>query len=571
MARIEWARLTGDDVEHVIAVMVARENVLARRIRPSRGDRGLDIVVPNTDVGSVDVYQVKSFALNLGSSEKRQITKSFRRLRDHAAKTGLSVANWYLVLPLDPTPENIAWFDDLTTGAGFGVAWRGLIYVDGLAARYPDVIDYYLRDGKARLEAAVADLTSILRTGLRMTPGVSDTPGPLTAHEIRTGLLALHAELNRYDPHYRYDFSVDAVPPEVPDQPWLVFAAQLSDDRACVTFKVFARYTESTEDRPVPLGVHWKLVPDSDTARQLTDWATDGTPFEAPLGSADIKADLPGGFGGDFAGAAVKLGPTETGQPYKLRVQVIAPSGEILASCRLNMNRVTIGLDHAGSRASGVEEHGVFSLELRFETETQTAAMSLSSLDITGSRPAQVIPALQFLATFRPPNVLRFALPYGPVSHGGMPIPDGLPDSSEANILLQIVEALTTIQEYTPAQITVPDLTAITQTEARDLISAARLLRGETVTGRWEKLRVRVDPATLAAGEPAVTVMWHEPLTVMINGVEIDLGLRQVQLEAVKVTVDVTAKPDKDGLLPADFRPHAGNQRVLIRRTQEAP
>jgi hypothetical protein len=37
-----------------------------------------------------------------------------------------------------------------------------------LAADYPSVIDYSLRDGKDRLQAALESLTTVLRTGLRI-------------------------------------------------------------------------------------------------------------------------------------------------------------------------------------------------------------------------------------------------------------------------------------------------------------------------------------------------------------------------------------------------------------------
>ncbi|HVL07331.1 MAG TPA: hypothetical protein VM388_15185 [Acidimicrobiales bacterium] len=567
MARVEWARLSGDDVEHVLSVMLAREHPTARRIRPSQGDRGLDVVVPRPELGGFDVYQVKSFAVNLGSNEKRQIKKSFKRVVAHAADSGLPITGWYLVLPLDPTPQNTEWFDELTTGSAFPTGWRGLIYVDGLAAKYPDVIDYYLRDGKDRLAAAVADLTAIVRTGVMGLPRASsERGGPLAPADVQAGLVALHTELNRYDPHYRYDFAVDAVRPDVPDQPWLVYAAQVGDDRVCVTFKVFARFAEATSERPIPLTIRWKLRPDSPAAAGLQDWATYGAPFEAPLGSADLELDLPGGLGGEVADAAVRVGPAATGKPYQLRTEVVAQTGDVLASCLLNMNPVTVGVARVGSRASGTEQHGVFAIEMRFNHDTQAANLSMTSLDITGRHPTDVLPGLRFLAEFHPPNGLRFALPFGPATHTPIPITDEIEEPAEADVVLHTVEALATIQEHTQVQVRVPDLTAITRREAGAIVRAARLLRGETLTGQWDVQRVRVDPTRLAAGEPAVTVMWDEPLTVRVGDVDIDLGVRRVQLLAVKIDVPEGAVPDEDGLVEAEFHPFDGNRDLVIRR-----
>jgi hypothetical protein len=51
----------------------------ALRIRPSQGDRGLDIIIPAAaDPKKWDVYQVKKFATNVSDGQKRQIEKSFR-------------------------------------------------------------------------------------------------------------------------------------------------------------------------------------------------------------------------------------------------------------------------------------------------------------------------------------------------------------------------------------------------------------------------------------------------------------------------------------------------------------
>jgi hypothetical protein len=44
MARIEWTRRDGDDVEAVVAMFVNRERPNSTRITPSRGDGGVDIV-----------------------------------------------------------------------------------------------------------------------------------------------------------------------------------------------------------------------------------------------------------------------------------------------------------------------------------------------------------------------------------------------------------------------------------------------------------------------------------------------------------------------------------------------
>jgi hypothetical protein len=69
------------------------------RVKPSRGDHGVDIYVPG-DAGWI-VYQVKSFTGKLTSSHRRQITNSWDEFRDFAAERNLNVVAWYAVRPED--------------------------------------------------------------------------------------------------------------------------------------------------------------------------------------------------------------------------------------------------------------------------------------------------------------------------------------------------------------------------------------------------------------------------------------------------------------------------------------
>ena len=48
----------------------------------------------------------------------------------------------------------------LTDDAPFPCRWLGGT-LDGLAARYPEVIEYYLGNGRAQLEAQLRDLSSV--------------------------------------------------------------------------------------------------------------------------------------------------------------------------------------------------------------------------------------------------------------------------------------------------------------------------------------------------------------------------------------------------------------------------
>jgi len=78
VTRVEWTRTEPGDIEHVVSMLLCRENPSAVRIRPSRGDGGIDVLTPSRDGTGVAVYQVKSFTRNLTQGQKAQAERSFR-------------------------------------------------------------------------------------------------------------------------------------------------------------------------------------------------------------------------------------------------------------------------------------------------------------------------------------------------------------------------------------------------------------------------------------------------------------------------------------------------------------
>lgn len=562
MARVEWSRTAPDDVEHVVAVMLLREHPSAQRIRPSQGDGGIDVLVPSQGSPEVDVYQVKGFSSNLTSGQKSQIKRSYSRLLRTMEARDLRVRNWYLALPLDATSENLAWLKEITADADFHCEWRGLAFLDGLAADYPEVIDYYLRDGKDRLEAAVAALAKVVRMGEAVASDSEEKS--IQPPDVVDGLAALHEELNRYDPHYRYDFSVDTVRPEVPYEPGQVFIAQIGDKHRTITFRVYARFHEATDERPIPIQVSWTVGDDGHTEQALREWLDFGTPFEAPLGSATLDLDLPGGLGGRVEGAAVKLGPAAGGKGYDLRLYIFDPAGEELVNVLVHMDPVSTGMSGAGVRASGTETNGVFDLEMRIALPDGGMTMNVSgSAELGGKRPAEILAGLRFLALFTEPNELRFGPAFGPPLPSGLELP-ARPATDRDDLLLRTVEALDTIQGVTQVQVFVPDLDTLSVRQALDLVQAGRLIRGETVVGTWESCDVRVQPDHVAESAPMMAVVLDESFSVMIGDTDVPLGIRRIHVTAAKLEL-LADTPGEDGLLPGRLVPGDGNRDATIR------
>jgi len=164
VARVEWTRQTGDDVEAVIGMLICSRYRNAVRVQPSQGDGGLDIFVPGQEGNRQrEVYQVNSLCEHLNSSRQRQIKRSLKEVIKTALEDGWEITKWHLVMPLDLTDRELRWFhDELTRDCEFPCEISGLLFCDTMAAHYPKVVDYYLRDGKERLQAAMNNLTGVI-------------------------------------------------------------------------------------------------------------------------------------------------------------------------------------------------------------------------------------------------------------------------------------------------------------------------------------------------------------------------------------------------------------------------
>lgn len=539
MARVEWTRRTPEEVEAVIGIALCRENPRAQRVRPGRGDGGVDIYIPEGD-GWV-VYQVKSFTESRTSSHERQITKSWSTLKKRIDAGEIAVKEWFLLRPLNPTPSDETWLAELTAGAGFPCGWKGLDFCDRLAADNPSVIDYYLHDGKERLRETIADF--MVAAGL--ASGEADPTAPTAAIP---SLEKLHEALNRFDPHFRFDFSVDTIeigspPPRVVPRAGLVGAATRVDGTRAITFRVYARFDEATLERPVPGRFIPDFEPGSPEWLAWEDFIAYGIPVDE-LPVRQFTIDMPGGLGATEEDAVARLGPArlDTARPFDLHVAVIDPSGLTIAETVVHMEAATTGLDGRGLAVQGVEEAGVFDLSLKLRADGDSMAFNLRSRDLTGAVPAATLPGLRVLSTFVPDNQMLLSLHHGPpLSARPMPIPEALPGRVVTARITRICEALAEIQRHTVTPVRVPDLTETTNDQVRPWLDAARLLRGDTITGTWNNCTITfdpdVEPPALEDGQHRLETV--EDITIDIAGTVIDLGHRRNVMKVARlVTLD---------------------------------
>ncbi|WP_436528234.1 hypothetical protein [Actinoplanes sp. HUAS TT8] len=99
-------------------MLVRRLHPSAQAIDGSGGDGGRDIAWNSPD--GLVVFEVKSYTSRLGSTQRRNIRDSLTTASQH------DPAQWILILPLDPTPAEEAWFNGLRKDfSPTDLQWRG--------------------------------------------------------------------------------------------------------------------------------------------------------------------------------------------------------------------------------------------------------------------------------------------------------------------------------------------------------------------------------------------------------------------------------------------------------------
>lgn len=485
MARVEWTRQAGEDVEAVVAMLLCRRYPNAVRVRPSQGDGGIDVFVPGPSGWGKEreVYQVKRFCENLTSSQKRKIKKSFERVVQASANEGWRITKWHLVMPLDMTSQNFGWLDTIVADAGFPCETNGLVFCDTYAADYPNVVDYYLRDGRERLQEQMNNLTAILSSRVSREPGEALVPA-----DVRTDLAAIHKGLNACDPFYKYDYGVSDNPSPDPSGPGLVAVCAMRHESVWITIKIFARSLAALEERPIG-GQFQIVIPkgDDELHEQVQKFIDYGAPLSLPQGTTTGSLDLPAGLGGELTGASLqvvnvveRVGEDDT----ELAIAMLAPDSDtVIAST--NIKRTEFSSGETGFRSIWVDTANLFTIEMLAKTNQGQRELTWhfhTEYDLNGRRPADVVNSLQFLAAMRAPNRIGIGLPYGPREFGNTGTVPAADDDERATKRWAVVaDALARIQDHVAVRLLMP--AQMSGNQAADIVEAAKLLDGDIRIG----------------------------------------------------------------------------------------
>ncbi len=570
MARVEWTALEGGEAETLLSNLLYNEYGRAVRVRPAQGDYGIDVLVPATnDPEPWDVYQIKKFATNLTDGQKTQVEKSFSRLLVGIVRRDLKINHWYLVMPLDPTPENLTWFAALPETAikrakaaksepltddeeivarawldtsGRQIDCKGLIFCESLAAKFPYVADHYLYGGAERLRNAVDSVASLLRGDMGMKAAAATAPGDgatalLEPREVLEHLKALDAVLDT-DPHYTYGHSVEPNTPVIQEEPGLVAATQVElRIGRWLTFKIYQRSAQSLEERPIPIEIKFKFEENSPEHEAFAVWKKFGKPFEA---NAAIKMNLPGGLGTEAEDALVKVSLPDDGSEFTNRLRVVDPDGVMLAELAF-IARAAVGADRTGMWATSADPSGTVETEGFFDAEVgATQSFNFTFKPLAGRAVTQAAPAVKFARHLHAPNRLQIAGSVGPF-HELLLLAETDPPVDP--LIERLVQALVVIQTRASSTLTIPDMSEFTEQDIHHLLRAGTLISGATVVMGWDKLKVEgVPKGTMEIGGHYELITWT-PLVVTLNGATHDLGYIQYALLSAIVEPDEAGNP----------------------------
>ena len=480
--------------------MLLSRELQTHRVDGSGGDGGRDCYFSNDD--GTDAYELKSFTGRMTQSRRRQVKSSLARAMERAPRS------WTLVVPIDATPPEQAWFDSLQTAVSAKLDWKDKTWLEEKLASYPDIIRYFsgAADEVVRLLAEIAREDAL--------PDDAWALGERFSGAVR--------RLNEVDPFYQFVYSVTS---------------------EATTVTAYPRYPDALRDRPLQVSSTLRFD-DSAASREVqsafADFMTYGTCVVIPGTHVEgLVVDAPGGLGGSFPGAEVILDGTfePAPEPAETIVLRIPPQPPIRRKVRLRVGARSRG-QAGGFRLVSRDSSGLLTLDLRVDTARKTSQANLSYHYLPDVLPRDAVPVLRFCAALAGGEQMAFTDPNGAVfgTASGAFGPTDWPD-----VYIQCAEKLTEIQELAGVYFALP--LEFRPEDHRDMEYARMVLRGEEVQATWSGMATQPRAETVgnllaqidANGELFAFVAVQEE-TLVVAGGQLPLGLVQRWMPAAWVS-----------------------------------
>lgn len=520
--RIDWhapeVKAVNEDMN---SVLVQRLHPTAVRIDGSGGDGGRDVQLV-TDEGLV-IFQLKDFTGRLSTGgRRRQIVRSLEKAATHKP------IRWELVVPIDPTPEELAWLEEEAARFDFPCVWRGRTWLDGQHARFPEIHRYFVE----RAADEVIRLLEVIRE-----PAAGD---PLS---VVSSITKASKRLAEIDPHYTFEVTVGRRP-ELP--PGGIAWMATTDS---VTVIARPRYAGALADRPIGFTV--TLHGSKDEVEEWVQGMRFGDPVVVPHGSASIS---------DYVGPELfspPEGPVEMKFIARTRdltekVPVTLEVWDREAQTRLGALDVPItevqqGFD--GLVARGTAGRGLLSVELRVARDGLVrfnASVSMATISATDG-----LHLAEFLSLWQPPNGMDLRMPGSQHEPSPVTIDAPLVDLR----IVDLFRAVKVVQDHTGHWFDIPEDMQPEEWDA--FLDAASWLSPEGRRVSWNTWTIRLIPnsgAALDSLRQGGALVVEADTTMEFRGRTLPLGRlrRTVMAEVAAVETDAATGEYVVTLAPAD-------------------
>lgn len=505
MMSVRWESLDPATYERFVCTLLSLLHPKIQRIDGTGGDGGRDAQFE--DSTGLVIWEMKSFTGRVGRTRRRQVERSIARA------AALEPVRWHLVVPIDPTPAEEAWFSALRRfHPAIELEWIGRTWLDARAAQHPELIRYFFEDGKS-------EVIELLRELREEQAAISDV------NEAVARFVSLHERLNEIDPYYRYELTTGATNAEGKRA-----GSVLSVTCSGLRIDVMPRYRSALSDRPITVAVTVRFGPEHAALRDAFSSAMDfGQPIRLPADVlSNVTIDAPGGLGGTFPAAEMEIASIP-GQPDIAISLDIYRKSQLLCSLPLTGHHESSGT--RGGVITAKDKSGWLNAKLTLDRPTKRLRLNCSLHGIPGM-PNEWRPVLRWLRHFETPNELVIRMT-GSVSR--QPIPKRLVHQRA----IETYEALGEIQDMTSTYFEVDP--RLSKDDAIQIFGVRDLLRGDAVPGTWSAITITLrddaNPesfAQLSAPEgTAVIVEADERWS--FRGHDIPLGRVRQSLESARI------------------------------------
>jgi hypothetical protein len=527
--------------EDMIAVLLSTLHPEAERLDGSGGDGGRDVQLRHD--GRLDLFELKSFTGRLGTAQGRraQVERSLEKAAE------LNPDSWTLVVPIDHTEGELAWFDGLRRRYRFPLVWRGRTWLDQQLATHPAITRYFLEGGDSHV---VRVLRELQQEQAALAGGIPDA---------LQRLQVLRQRIDELSPHYRLDIAIAG---------------------DSITVALRPRYLGAERDHPILVTGSFSF-PDTPTGREAAQRLERALDFGEevvvePEHVRDLHVDLPGHLGEGITNPKIILGPAVEDPAFRLdgRASISDPAGAPLGSLALRFDQRQAG--RRGGVLSGQDITGILRLQVRVDTVTHQGNIAfLLGEPAEELLPGALLPTLRVLRHFHAPNRLDLQIGGTPALRQPTPLPAAEPVT---DAFLALVEDLERVQADPNAVFPLPR--ELTREDRAAIRRAARLIAGERVAvatnGPATFTIVLQDPQSfekLVVDDMPVSFTFTEGNYVeTIAGVEVPLGPAFVTLASATVAnraeLLATRPWHADQQLPVALQPAPGVQlEILLARS----